>query len=144
MALKGWKAASVAFFIAASMAGSASASELVHQFNNPSFGGNPFNSSHLLGIANAVNKNTGPSTTRTTQSDAELFTRQLQSRLLSSLAAQVSEAIFGENPQESGVVEFGDQRIEFSRGLEAVTLKIIDIATGTETIISVPVLQGSN
>ena len=33
----------------------ASASELIYRPTNPSFGGNPLNSSHLLGTANAQN-----------------------------------------------------------------------------------------
>lgn len=122
----------------------AQASELIHRFNNPSFGGNPFNSAHLLGVANAVNQNTGPTAARAGGlSDADLFVRQLQSRLLSGLAAQVTDAIFGENPQESGTIVFGDQRIDFSRGLEAIDLTITDGAAGTTTTISIPVLQGT-
>lgn len=124
-------------------ASQARASELTFGFNNPSFGGNPFNSAHLLGVANAVNQNTAPPSSATGSSDADLFVRQLQSRLLSGLAAQVTEAIFGDNPQESGTIVFGDQRIEFDRGLEAINLTIFDTAAGTTTTISIPVLQGA-
>ncbi|TVV76780.1 curli assembly protein CsgF, partial [Sphingomonas solaris] len=37
--------------------------EIVYQPVNPSFGGNPFNSSHLLGIANAQNDYKDPAST---------------------------------------------------------------------------------
>ena len=40
----------------------ASASELIYRPTNPSFGGNPLNSSHLLGTANAQNDYKDPST----------------------------------------------------------------------------------
>ncbi len=117
---------------------SAGAQELVYQPVNPSFGGNSFNSSHLLAIASAQNDHKAPVVDDNGQSQAELFARQLQSRLLSGLAASVTEAIFGDNPQESGIVQFGDQRIEFQRGLDSVTLTIFDAATGTETEIIIP------
>jgi len=121
--------------------GAAEASELRFEFVNPSFGGNPFNSSHLLAIANATNNTTNPAAQAGGLTDAELFVRQLQSRLLSGLAAQVTEAIFGENPQEAGRIQFGDQEIEFQRGLETITLTIRDLVTGSVTEIVVPVLQ---
>ena len=54
---------SAAFVLA--LAGLASASpalsqDLVHEPISPTFGGNPFNSNHILGIANAQNTNTDP------------------------------------------------------------------------------------
>ncbi|MGZ3259392.1 MAG: curli assembly protein CsgF, partial [Croceibacterium sp.] len=38
------------------------AQDITYQPVDPSFGGNPFNSAHLLGIANAQNKYKDPST----------------------------------------------------------------------------------
>lgn len=121
------------------------ASGLVYTPVNPSFGGNPFNSAHLFALANAQNQykdnggNRSSSTSR--QSQAELFVRQLESRLLSSLAGQVTDAIFGENAQEQGEIVFGDQTISFVRGLEAVVIQISDASTGDTTEIRVPTLQ---
>lgn len=123
---------------AATMApGAARAQDIVYEPINPSFGGNPFNSAHLLGIAGAQNKTKDPATA-TTNSQADIFARQLQSRLLSALSSQIVDAIFGENPQESGTITFGGQTIKFERGLESVTLTIIDDATGEVTTIVVP------
>jgi len=116
----------------------ASAQEMVYRPTNPSFGGDPFNSSHLLSIANAQNDYKAPAASSSSTTD--LFIRQLQSRLLSSLASQVSDAIFGENPQESGTIVFGDQVISFERGLESVQLVIVDNATGSRTEIEIPLL----
>lgn len=123
--------------------GNAWASDLVYTPNNPSFGGNPFNSAHLLGVANAINKYKDP--TSTTGSDpAAQFLRTLQSRLLSSLASQITDVIFGENAQESGLIKFGDQEISFVRGIESVTLTISDLASGSVSEIVVPILQGAS
>jgi curli production assembly/transport component CsgF len=116
---------------------SASAEDLVYQPINPSFGGNPFNSPHLLGVANAQNKFKDPaSASRGTEAD--IFARQLQSRLLSALSSQIVEAIFGDDPQQQGTIQFGGQTIEFVRGLEEVTLTITNDETGEETTIVIP------
>jgi len=117
--------------------GASNAQDLVYQPNNPTFGGNPFNSAHLLGVANAQNDYRDPSST-SNSSQADIFARQLQSRLLSALSSQIVDAIFGENPQERGTISFGGQTIQFVRGLEEVTLTITDNATGEVTTIIVP------
>lgn len=121
----------------------ASAQELVYTPVNPSFGGDSFNSAHLLGIANAQNDYKDPDSKTTGNSQVDQFLRQLQSRLLSSLAAQVNDAIFGENPQESGTITFGDQTITFVRLVDSVSLTIIDNTTGAITEISIPLLAGT-
>lgn len=121
----------------------ASAQELVYTPVNPSFGGDSFNSAHLLGIANAQNDYKDPDSKTDGNSQVDQFLRQLQSRLLSSLAAQVNDAIFGENPQESGTITFGDQTITFVRLVDSVSLTIIDNTTGAVTEISIPLLEGT-
>lgn len=119
------------------------ATELVYRPINPSFGGNPLASSHLLSLASAQ-RSTGTrsaSSSLTGDSQAELFVRQLQSRLLSSLASQVNDAIFGEGAAESGTIVFGEQTISFARGLEFITISILNTDTGERTEIQVPILQ---
>ncbi|WP_233998734.1 curli assembly protein CsgF [Erythrobacter sp. YT30] len=122
------------------MTTSASASDLVFEFTNPSFGGNPFNSAHLLAVANAQNNTTDPDAVD--RSDpAQQFLRTLNSRLLSALATQVTDLIFGENAQDTGTIRFGDQEVSFVRGIESVTLTITNFADGSVTEIVVPLLQ---
>lgn len=123
--------------------GNAWASDLVYTPNNPSFGGNPFNSAHLLGVANAINKYKDPSAT-TSSDPSQQFLRTLQSRLLSTLATQITDVIFGENAQDSGLIKFGDQEISFVRGVDSVTLTISDLASGSVSEIVVPLLQGAS
>jgi curli production assembly/transport component CsgF len=119
------------------MGSPALAQDIVYQPVNPSFGGNPFNSNHLLGVANAQNDYRDPRAT-SNSSQADIFARQLQSRLLSALSSQIIDAIFGENPQESGTISFGGQTITFFRSLDSVTLTITNDETGEETVIVVP------
>ena len=57
------------------------AQDITYQPIDPSFGGNPFNSAHLLGIANAQNTYKDPKAA-SSSSQADIFARQLQSRLL--------------------------------------------------------------
>lgn len=116
---------------------SAKAQAIVYKPVNPTFGGDSFNSTHLLGVAGAQNGYKEKSAT-SERSEADLFAQQLQSRLLSALAGQVTEAIFGENPKDSGTFTFGDQTVSFVRGLDAITLTITNSATGATTNISIP------
>lgn len=113
------------------------AQDIVYQPIDPSFGGNPFNSAHLLGVANAQNDYKDPNAT-STNSQADIFARQLQSRLLSALSSQIVDAIFGDNPQERGTISFGGQTIDFVRGLTEVTLTITNDETGEVTTIVIP------
>lgn len=119
------------------------AQDMTYQPINPTFGGNPFNSSHLLGLANAQNDRKDPTAT-SSNSEADVFARQLQSRLLSALSSQIVDAIFGENPQQSGTISFGGQTINFVRDLENVTLTITNDGTGQVTTIVVPIFLKVN
>ena len=123
--------------LALGAAAPAVAQDLVHQPISPTFGGNPFNSNHVLGVANAQNDTRDPRSQQE-NTQADIFARQLQSRLLSALSSQIVDAIFGDNPQEQGTISFGGQTIEFFRSLDSVTLLIRDDDTGEETRIVVP------
>ena len=142
MSLRWWLAASAAGILSL-CAAPAAAQDIVYEPVNPSFGGNPFNSAHLLGIANAQNKFKDPDSA-SSGSPAEIFARQLQSRLLSALSSQIVDAIFGENPQQHGVIKLGGQTIEFTRGLDEVTLTITNDETGEVTTIVVPTFLDVN
>lgn len=135
-------ATSIVIAAAIAAASPAQASDITFEFNNPSFGGDSFNSAHMLAIASAQNKYKDPESL-SEQSDADQFLRTLQSRLLSSLATQITDLIFGENAQESGLIRFGDQEISFVRGIDSVTLTITDNATGSVTQIVIPLLQNN-
>lgn len=124
-------------------AGVASAQDITYKPINPTFGGNPFNSAHLLGVANAQNNYRDPKST-TGSSQGDLFARQLQSRLLSALSSQLIDAIFGENPQERGTFTLGGQTVTFFRDLESVTITITNDETGEITTIVVPLFLDVN
>lgn len=126
--------------------GGAAASQLIYKPVNPAFGGNPFNAAYLLGTAEAQNKfrdngGSGAARAGAGSTTAEIFARNLENRLLSSVAEQVTDAIFGDNPRDSGEVVVGNQRVVFMRGLENIFIQIQDTSTGAMTDIEVPVLK---
>ncbi|MGX7952837.1 curli assembly protein CsgF [Tsuneonella sp. HG249] len=131
------RAMQVCALISCCLATNVVAQDITYQPIDPTFGGNPFNSAHLLGVANAQNDYKDPKAT-TNSSQADIFARQLQSRLLSALSSQIVDAIFGDDPQESGTISFGGQTISFVRSLTEVTLTITDNDTGEVTTIVIP------
>jgi curli production assembly/transport component CsgF len=133
------KYAALAAGIAIAFSQAAEAQDMVYTPVNPSFGGNPFNSAHLLGIAKAQNKYKDPKSL-SSGSQADIFARQLQSRLLSALSSQIVDAIFGENAQDHGTINFGGQTIEWIRDLESVTLTITNDDSGEVTTIEIPTI----
>ncbi len=120
-----------------SLAGAASAQQLVYTPINPAFGGNPFNSTQLEADAATQNQYRSNGATAPQQTQAQLFASELQSQLLGDLANQVAQAIFGPNAQSSGTYSFGGETVTFVRELGEITVTITD-ATGAQTVIKLP------
>ena len=127
--------------VLAAFGSSAIAQELVYTPRNPTFGGDPFNSAHLLSTA-AVHRPDPPSENLFDDnelSQAELFAKQLESRILTELAQQITEAIFGESPQDSGVYSFDTTTVAFETLLDGtIRVAITDNASGGTTVIDIP------
>lgn len=124
-------------------ASAAQGQELKFQFTNPSFGGNPFNSGHLLGLADIQNQYEAPSSGSSARgnSQTDLFVRQLQSRLLSSLSSSLAEAITGAEPGTSDTITLDEQQIFYERTVDSVRVEITNLLDGSSTEIVIPVLQ---
>jgi curli production assembly/transport component CsgF len=120
------------------------ASDLTYMPINPSFGGNSFNSAHLLGLANAQNepkrKADEAAALARQKSDSDRFIQLLQSRLYSSLAQQVSNAIFGDGAQPQGTIKFDDQEISWVNTGTEVQLLVTNANTGQVTQIVIPTI----
>lgn len=114
----------------------ANASELVYQPINPSFGGNPFNSSHLQGLAASQNLYR-PSAT-SARNPAQDFANRIQSAVLSRVASQVADRILGEGGADTGTFRVDSTEITFQRNGEVVVIDIFDGATGGKTQIEIP------
>lgn len=132
------------FILSAVLCGtSIHAQELVYTPLNPSFGGNSFNSSHLLSIAEIDRpdppQEAGADPFDQGLSQADLFVRQLESRILSRLSADITDAIFGPEAEPSGEFSFDDTTIGFNTLLDGtVVIAIEDTTTGGLTTIEVP------
>ena len=98
------------------LAGAAGAGELKYKPINPSFGGDPFNSSHLLGIANAINKFEDPkSSTAATSDSLDTFASTIQASVLSRVASQIADQIYGENAKTSGTASVAGTTIQWTQ-----------------------------
>jgi curli production assembly/transport component CsgF len=117
-----------------------SEADILYRPVNPSFGGNPLNATHLHSSATAQKSFKEPQDS-STETSSERFLSMLQSRLYSSLASQVAEAIFGEDAQPAGTIVFDDQQISFVNTGTEIELIVTDFATGQVTRIVVPTLQ---
>jgi curli production assembly/transport component CsgF len=129
----------IALMVSQPLGSHALSGELIYTPVNPSFGGSPLNSSHLLGLANAQNQYKSKQDTPG-YSPSDAFVQMLQSRLYSSLADAVSNAIFGPNAQQSGTVTFQDQQVAFVNTGTEIKLTITNFLTGKVTEITVPTL----
>ncbi len=77
----------------------------------------------------------------TGNSQSDLFVRQLQSRLLSSLSSGLSEVITGAQPGDSDTIVIGDQEIFYERTLDNISVRITNLLDGSSTEIVLPVVQ---
>ena len=129
---------------------SVNADKMTHQFKSPSFSGIG-TSSHYLTIENQefnrkeANKAELKAYKEQLKRDAEnttlaRFIRNLEARIYAQLSRQLVDALFGENPSTSGILELMGNTIEYSVSEDGtmITLKITD-AEGNVTEITVPI-----
>lgn len=119
--------------------GSAQAGNVIYQPVNPAFGGSPLNGSWLMQQGQAQNqftKSGSGGSSYTPPTPGQLFANQLTSQIYSSLANQITQAIFGQNAQTSGSYSFGGTQISFEHVGGEVKITIFDGTTSTT--VSVP------
>ena len=118
-------------------AGPVQAQDLVHRFIDPSFGGNPFYSDHLLAIAN-VDRPAAPTTPVTTPTDEELLAQQLRARLLSQLSGNILDSIQNAAVGDTGNFNFGNQTVSFRRTATETTVTFTNTTTGEVNTVVIP------
>jgi len=127
----------------------AKSSELLHQFNSPSFSGVGF-SSHALTIYQLEQSARQRQEDRRRQeaaaalraeqnSPGNQFTQAFQSLVYAQLAKNLSDQLFGENPQNNGSMTFSNVTIGWVRNGSEVSMTITDRGTNSTTTITVPV-----
>lgn len=138
MSMTGARAAASAGIILVAATSMASAGAIVYQPTNPAFGGYPGNGAWLLQEAGAQNQfqPTGSTGGLGSLTTGQIFAQQLKSQLYSSLANKITQAIFGENAQQSGTFAFEGTTIDFVRVGDQINITIND---GTSiTTVTVP------
>lgn len=113
--------------------GNALAADLVYKPLLPAFGGDPLYSSYFYQNAEIQNKHK-----KVTEelSQTEQFKRDLQRRLFSAVANEITEAIYGENATPNGTFEIEGLVIRFDTIGSEVILTIQD--TSSTTTIKLP------
>jgi len=110
-------------------ASGAHASDLRFKFNNPSFGGDPMRASHLMKLMDAQ-KQPVP-----VEKDTILqFTEDLERRLLSGLATEITSQIFGQDGATEGAFFVGGLEVTYETLGGDVVVTLSD-ATGTTEIV---------
>ena len=118
---------------------SVAATELVYEFVNPSFGGNPFNGPWLLQQAQLQNQfKEKREVWWKPKTPLERFTEQLEYTVLSRLAQRIAEAAFGEEKLQPGEYTVGSYKISVTTDANGITVVITEISTGNITSIQVP------
>ena len=138
----------LAMIFVLALVGSLNADEMVHKFKSPAFSGQG-TSSHYLTIENQETnraqaikdeiKALRDEIEREESNTVEArFMRNLTSRIYAQISRQVEEALFGEDANESGILELDGNTIEYEINDEFVTVTITD-EDGGETRITVPI-----
>lgn len=125
------------------------ASELNFNFNSPAFNGAGY-SSHVLTIYQLESAARQRQEDRLRQerlqaeraannSPVNQFLQSFQSLVYTQLAKNLSDQLFGENPQNAGTLNFNNVTINWSRNGQEVVMAISDRATNSNTTITVPI-----
>lgn len=123
----------LSILMAAGISTSAAASEMTFRFNLPSFGGSGLSSSYYLSLLESQKQ---PTEEETEESTLDQFSSDLERRLLSSLANEITEQIFGENSASSGTFSIGGLNATFDTVGGDVVVTISDGISTTQ--ITVP------
>jgi hypothetical protein len=123
------------------------ASELVHQFKNPSFSGNNAGAQWLTienqetlrkkAIQDKIEADLKAQALEEKNSILNRFLNNLQSRIYSQLAQQLTNNLFGEMGGEAGEFTLEGNQIKYEKTDTEIKLVIVD-AQGNQTEIIVP------
>ena len=130
--------------VSAAAPSAAQAQELVHRFINPSFGGNPFYSEHLLGIANIHRPSAPEEPADPVPTEEEQLVAQLQSSLNAQVQSQILDRIRNARPGQTGEFTLGEQRVSFTRTATETRVTFVNTRTGETRLIVVPVANSGS
>lgn len=123
-------------------------SELKHSYKSPAFNGQGF-SSHVLTIENLtfqrqkdieakIESEREEAERAAKNTNVNKFLANLESRIYAELSKQISEKLFGEDPQTSGTLELLGNTIEYNMTDDNVTL-VVTQSDGSTTTVVIPI-----
>lgn len=132
-----------------SLAGATYASEIVHQFNSPSFSGIGYSSHALTIYSQELSRKLAIAAEKKAEvlkaeQDAKntttaKFIANLESRVYNELARQITEKLFeGQGGQASGTFEFNGGTISYTKTGSLLEITITD-ENGNVTTMTVPI-----
>ncbi|AEH23010.1 Curli production assembly/transport component CsgF [Thermodesulfobacterium geofontis OPF15] len=132
----------ISLILSLSFISSSKATELIFQFTNPAFGGNPLYGSYYLQSAQMQNifKEKKESWFKS-KSLIERFTDSFTSQLLYRMSDYILDQLFGEDntlPESPMTYTIGNFRIEYNPSGDYYTFTITDLSTGESSTIQVP------
>lgn len=121
------------------LAPGASAQQLVYEPLNPAFGGSYLNYSWLLQSATTQNDFEADQTSRFFRDPLQDFQSSLQRQILSQLSRELIGNRFGDlDLSQPGTFELGEFNVEVIPGLGGVTIRVFNLLTGEETVVTIP------
>lgn len=120
------------------LAPTATAQQLTYQPTNPAFGGSPLNYNWLLQSATLQNSFEDEDVPGG-RNPIEDFSTNLQRQILNQLSRELISNRFGDlDLSQPGTFNLGDFQIEITPGIDGVSIRLFNLLTGEETIVTVP------
>ena len=131
----------VAFALLGFAAGPAAAQQFVYEPVNPNFGGSYLNYSWLLSSAQAQNDYEDQRSSAFNRDPLADFEQGLQRQILSQLSRELIADRFRDlDLSEPGRYDFGDFTVDITPGLNEIVIRVFNVLTGDESVISIPTL----
>lgn len=117
----------------------AQAQQLVYQPRNPAFGGLSLNYQWQLQSAQAQNDFEAQRAPNFARDPLQDFEQSLQRQILSQLARELTLNRFRSlDLNQQGRFDFGEFTIEIVPGLNEISIRIFNLLTGAESVVTIP------
>ena len=117
----------------------AEAQQFVYQPKNPAFGGSYLNYSWLLQSAEAQKDTETGQTSSFMRNPFDDFQNSLQRQILSQLSRELVHNRFRDlDLTQEGRFDLGDNIVEVVPGLSGVSIRVFDVLSGDESVITIP------
>lgn len=127
------------FVLLALVAAPAAGQQFVYQPKNPAFGGSYLNYSWMLQSAEAQKDPEESAVSRFTRSPFDDFEQSLQRQVLSQLSRELVFNRFRDlDLTQEGRFDLGDYVVEVTPGLNGLSIRVLDVLTGDESVITIP------